>query len=68
MKCLNCNEEIREFNFCPHCGSANSEIAKKIESTRTVNTRLETLAKLLELVDDEKTLKIIEKFILNLKK
>ena len=21
MKCLNCKEEIYEFDFCPHCGT-----------------------------------------------
>ena len=40
MKCLNCKEEIYEFDFCPHCGTPISEIAKQVEIKKNTKKQL----------------------------
>lgn len=68
MKCLNCKQEIYEFDFCPHCGTPISDIAKEVEIKKSINIRLETLLKLTSLVEDEKTLNIIKDLVDKLNK
>ena len=63
MKCLNCKQEIYEFDFCPHCGTPISDIAKQVEIKKNTNIRLETLLKISKLTNDEKTLTIIKELI-----
>ena len=60
MKCINCKEEVNNFDFCPHCGTPLSEAARSIEIQKNINIRLETLLKISQLTDDEKTLELIE--------
>jgi predicted amidophosphoribosyltransferase len=67
MKCLNCKQEIYEFDFCPHCGTPISDIAKQVEIKKNTNIRLETLLKISKLTNDEKTLTIIKELIDKLK-
>jgi predicted amidophosphoribosyltransferase len=67
MKCLNCKHEIYEYDFCPHCGTPISELAKKVEIKKNTNIRLETLLKLVNLIDDDKTLNIIKELVNKLK-
>lgn len=67
MKCLNCKEEIYNYDFCPHCGTPISERAKNVEIQKNINIRLETLLKLTKLTDDKKTLEIIENIANQLK-
>ena len=55
MECLNCKKEIYEFDFCPHCGTPISEVAKQVEIKKNTNVRLETLLKVAKLTSDEKT-------------
>ena len=63
MKCLNCKQEAYSYDFCPHCGTPLTEKSKKVEIQKNTNIRLETLLKLTTLVDDEKTLKIIDELV-----
>lgn len=67
MKCLNCKHEIYEYDFCPYCGTPISELAKKVEIKKNTNIRLETLLKLVNLIDDDKTLNIIKELVNKLK-
>ena len=68
MKCLNCTKEINDFDFCPHCGTPISDVAKQVEIKKNTNIRLETLLKLTTLIDDEKTLIIIKELVDKLNK
>ena len=67
MKCLNCKEEVYNYDFCPHCGTPLTDTAKSIEINKNINIRLETLLKLATLTDDNKTLEIIENIATQLK-
>ena len=67
MKCTNCKEEIINYNYCPNCGTPISKEAKKIEESKRLNTRLETLLKLTEITNDEKTLNIIKDLVTKIK-
>ena len=60
-------QEIYEFDFCPHCGTPISDIAKQVEIKKNTNIRLETLLKISKLTNDEKTLTIIKELIDKLK-
>ena len=68
MKCKKCGNEVLNYNFCPSCGEAITDAAKGLENAKIINARLETLLKVVDLVDDEKTLTIIKKLIENIKK
>ena len=68
MKCLNCKLEAYEYDFCPHCGTPLNEKAKKVETQKNINIRLETLLKVTTLTEDEKTWKIINQIINQLSK
>jgi len=59
MKCINCKEELYNYDYCPHCGTPISDKAKKVEIKKNNNIRLETLLKLTTLIDDDESLELI---------
>lgn len=59
MKCINCKEELYNYDYCPHCGTPMSEKAKLVETKKNNNIRLETLLKLTTLIDDDESLELI---------
>lgn len=67
MKCPVCNSLIQESSFCPLCGAPLSETAKKIETSKINNIRLETLLKICNLTSDEQTLIKIKTLVDSLK-
>ncbi|MBQ0017215.1 MAG: zinc ribbon domain-containing protein [Clostridiales bacterium] len=59
--CSVCFTELKENdNFCPACGEPLTELAKELVSEQKVNTELALLVKLIDYIDDEKTLKFID--------
>lgn len=68
MICKNCNNIIEDYNYCPNCGRALSKLAIEIENNKVLNTRLETLLKLTEVIEDEKTLSLINNIALKIQK
>ena len=67
MKCEKCQTIITDYNYCPTCGMPLTENAIELEKNKTLNTRLETLLKLTETIDDEKTLILIKDLITKIK-
>ncbi|MGN1222707.1 MAG: zinc-ribbon domain-containing protein [Christensenellales bacterium] len=64
INCSNCNQELENnFEFCPYCGEAISEIAKDLETERETNTKLALIVELVKEIKDEKSLKTLEKFV-----
>jgi len=59
MKCINCKEELYNYDYCPHGGTPISDKAKKVEIKKNNNIRLETLLKLTTLIDDDESLELI---------
>jgi hypothetical protein len=55
------------FNYCPNCGRALNKTAIEIETNKILNIRLETLLKLTDLINDEKTLLLINDIALKIK-
>ena len=68
MKCSHCEAEINNYNYCPNCGTPLTENTINLENTKILNTRLETLLKVTEIIDDEKALNTIKELVLKLKK
>ena len=67
--CDNCNNLLENsFEFCPYCSNPISEKAKKLESDKTINAQLITLANLIREIDDPKALYAIDKMIKALSK
>ena len=68
MVCNVCKKEIDEkSNFCPNCGKAISDIAKKIEDTKITATKLKVVAEIVEKIDDVKTLDVLKKYAAKIK-
>ena len=67
--CEFCNKEVEEnFNFCPYCGEALTDIAKQINAKVKTNAKLELVFKLLENTNDEKTIELLQNFVEQAKK
>lgn len=66
--CVNCKNLLEEdFEFCPYCSTPTTKKAEELDKKKSINAQLELLINLLKEVDDEKTLKIINKYIRALK-
>ena len=66
--CIYCHNVIEEgVDFCPCCGEPLSSKAKEVTKLKLNSVRLETINKLLDLVDDEETLKKINKLVASYK-
>ena len=63
-KCMCCNFE---YDYCPNCGNPLNEKAIELEKNKTLNIRLETLLKLTENIEDERTLRLIKDLISKIK-
>lgn len=62
--CSVCKKQVSEnYNFCPYCGKPLTDLAKELIKTQIDNNRLEVLIKLIDNVDDEKTLKLIKSMV-----
>lgn len=62
--CSACKNEISEnFNFCPNCGRPLTELAKRLVTEQKINCELELLIKLIDYVEDDKTLKLLNALI-----
>lgn len=67
--CENCNNILDSgFDFCPYCSAPITEKAEKLESQKAVNAQLVMLANLIREISDEKTLRILEKYIRTISK
>lgn len=56
--CKICQKQIaKEYNFCPHCGSALTEIAKRLNKEKFDVIKLKLLNDIAEKIEDKKTLK-----------
>ena len=67
--CENCNNIISEkYEFCPYCSAPLTEKAKKLENQKAINAQLIMLANLIREVNDEKTLRILDKYIKTISK
>ena len=67
MKCKICEAMLPGYNYCPNCGRPLSEKAIEVEKNKVLNSRLETLLKLAENIEDEETLILIKKLISTIK-
>ncbi len=67
MTCKNCKTTIAGLNYCPNCGMPLNKDAIELENTKVQNIRLETLLKISQLVEDEKTLLLINELITKIK-
>lgn len=65
MKCEICKTVTS--NYCPNCGAPLTKESIELEKNKVLNTRLETLLKLTQNIDDEKTLLIIKDLISKIK-
>lgn len=62
IECESCKKQVNsEFNFCPYCGIAISPKAKEIENTRADIIELNLINKLVDVINDEATLKLLDK-------
>lgn len=62
IECKACKRQVNsEFNFCPYCGIAISPKAKEIENTRADIIKLNLINKLVDVISDESTLKLLDK-------
>lgn len=60
--CKFCASPLDEtFNFCPHCGTANSAKAKQLEAEHKKLVQLQFIANLVGVVKDKNTLVLLEK-------
>ena len=58
--CNYCNAKIiKAYEFCPKCGSALSENARKLKTLQNQRIEIELLEELSEKFNDENSLKII---------
>jgi len=65
--CKECGCAIEEnFEFCPFCGEAISEKAKKLEEQKSVNANLILIANLMDKIEDRKTLKVLNEIVTKL--
>lgn len=61
--CTECSQKVEEnFNFCPHCGLALSEMAKKLDQQKTINAQLVLIASLMNETSDVKTLNLLKEW------
>ena len=67
MKCELCQTELTGYNYCPSCGRPLTGKTIELEKQKVLNTRLETLLKLTESIEDEKTLLLIKELISKIK-
>ena len=62
--CDNCKNLLeKDFEFCPYCCNPITMDAKKLEEKKAVNAQLVLLLTMLKEANDEKTLKILDKYI-----
>lgn len=62
--CDNCKNLLeKDFEFCPYCSNPITEKAKELDEKRIVNAELVLLLTMLKEANDEKTLKILNKYI-----
>lgn len=67
-KCEKCGELAKSnFNFCPNCGEALTEIAKNIKKEDRRGAMLETVIALSDKITDPKDLKILNELLKKLK-
>lgn len=60
--CKVCEKEIdKNFNFCPFCGMALTEIAKRLNKEKFDIIRLKFINELTEKIDDKKSLEVLNK-------
>jgi uncharacterized membrane protein YvbJ len=60
LTCKICDKQVSEnFNFCPHCGGAITDIAKRLNKEKCDIIRLKLLNELTEKVSDKKSLQIL---------
>lgn len=60
--CESCKKELsNDFNFCPYCGCALTEIAKRLNKEKRDVIRLRFLSDLADEVHDKGTLEILNK-------
>jgi|GEM_PF-6211669 len=61
-KCPTCAKVLQnDFNFCPYCGEAISELAKETLREQTKVSQLKLINLLTDKVKDQKTLELLEK-------
>lgn len=62
--CDNCKNLLeKDFEFCPYCSNPITLGAKRLEEKKAVNAQLVLLFTMLKEANDEKTLKILDKYI-----
>ena len=67
--CEFCHKEIEEnYNFCPYCGEALSDLAVQIKEKQLINAQLKLVFNLLDKVTDEKTITLLQEFVEEAKK
>lgn len=68
-KCPVCEKQIiKEYNFCPYCGEAMTDLAKEFSKKQTAIAHLKLLSALIEKVQDKNTLDLLEKLVNQYKK
>ena len=61
-KCPTCAKVLeKDFNFCPYCGEAITELAKETVREQTKISQLKLINLLIDKVKDKETLKLLEK-------
>ena len=58
--CKNCEKDLsKNYNFCPYCGSAVTEIAKRLNKEKCDLIKLKVINEITQKVTDKNTLKIL---------
>lgn len=61
--CTKCSHGLDEnFHFCPYCGEAISEMAKKLDEQKEINAQLVLISSLMSEISDLKTLNILKEY------
>ena len=62
MNCKECEKEILEnYNFCPYCGSAISDVAKRLNKEKVDLIKVRLINEVCDQISDKKTLEILNK-------
>lgn len=69
LTCKACEKEIlTNYNFCPYCGNAVSDIAKRLNKEKYDIIKIKFINEICDQINDKKTLAILNKIASELSK
>ena len=62
LTCEACKKEIlKNYNFCPYCGKAISDVAKRLNKEKYDLIKIKLINEVCDQISDKKTLEILSK-------